>query len=387
MSTITPYQQKGLEVWTSTLLLLTILSFYSAQAFLPPWECTRTIRSNSNSSSQKRGVKVETALAAATSLGDFIEDPMPKMPDNPQQQRTCQARDLIQSLVQEQQCFTDPKGAEAFLENCANDVVWEDCFQSSQPLVGKEQVAGTVLSRVEQRRDKGTVRIDRISDGTAACGYAWTWVSADKTQEGLRGTTFVELDGAGKIQYIREIPEPLYKPGDLTVELLKAVTKNALPKPKPQYQQQTPTAANEIAKYLFLDVQGSEIDESMRFFDEQIVYRDFNYEDPLQGPEEVRRFIEDFSFPGIEFRPERFDDGVNATCFTWKVLLEGVDEANAVKGISFYEVNPETEKVVYVRDVPESSIKPPPLGSLARILNPGLGVFQGVPNGSRPGGK
>ena len=43
--------------------------------------------------------------------------------------------------------------------------------------------------------------------------------------------------------------------------------------------------------------------------------------------------------------------------------------------------------LIYVnQDVPESSIKPPPLGGLARALRPGIGVFQGVPAGSRKGG-
>ena len=239
-----------------------------------------------------------------------------------------------------------------------------------------------MLAKVAQRKGKGEVRIDRISDGNRACGYAWTWTSG--TEEGLRGTTFVELNENDEIQYIREIPEPLYKPGDLTLELLKAVTANAEEKPKPEYKKETPTTASEVAKYLYLNVQGSEVDESMRFFDESIVYRDFNYDEPLKGVAEVRKFIEDFSFPGIEFRPDRFDDGVLASCFTWEVCLDG--QTDTIRGMSFYEIDPDTRKITYVRDVPESAIKPPPLGKLARELRPGLGVFQGVPINSRPGG-
>ena len=246
-----------------------------------------------------------------------------------------------------------------------------------------QDVTNRMLSKVAQRKGRGDVRIDRISDGAKACGYAWTWTSGN--EEGLRGTTFVELNDEGKIQYVREIPEPIYKPGDLTLELLKAVTKNAQPKPKPEFRQRTPTIACEVAKYLFLEVQGGDIDESMRLFGDSITYRDFNYEDLLSGRDEVRKFIEDFSFPGIEFRPERFDDGVDSSCFTWEVCLDG--QTDTVKGMSFYELDPETRKIVYVRDVPESAIKPAPLGKLARELRPGLGVFSGVPAGSRPGGK
>lgn len=147
--------------------------------------------------------------------------------------------------------------------------------------------------------------------------------------------------------FVREIPEPIFKPGDLTLELLRAVTQDAQPKPPKEYQQQTPTIANEVAKYLFLEVQGTSVDESMRFFDDNIRYRDFNYEDLLQGPVEVRKFIEDFNFPGIEFRPQRFDDGVDSTCFTWEVVLEGAEDT--IKGMSFYELNPVSRKVQYVR--------------------------------------
>jgi len=271
--------------------------------------------------------------------------------------------------VEESNCFATESGARSFGNVCALDVVYEDCFEP-QPILGKQAVTDHMLAKVAQRKGKGNVRIDRISDGDKACGFAWTWITNDNEVEGLRGTTFVELnDQTGEIQYIREIPEPIYKPGDLTLELLKAVTAGAERKPPKEYTQQTPTVANEVAKYLFLQVQGSSVDESMRMFDDSIQYRDFNYEDLLVGKDEVRKFIEDFNFPGIEFRPQRFDDGQDATCFTWEVVLEGAPET--IKGMSYYELSPETRKVQYIRDVPESAIKPPILGKLARQLRPG----------------
>uniref|UniRef100_A0A7S4EF29 SnoaL-like domain-containing protein n=1 Tax=Pseudo-nitzschia australis TaxID=44445 RepID=A0A7S4EF29_9STRA len=297
--------------------------------------------------------------------------------------RFCKARELVHSLVEEEKCFSKESGAVAFGEVCAANCIYEDCFEP-QPFVGKRAVTNHVLSKVNQRKGKGDVRIDRISDGNSACGFAWTWVTQDGKEEGLRGTTFVELNDNGEIQYIREIPEPLYKPGDLTLELLKSVTKDAVPKPPPSYESKTPQSANEVAKYLFCEVQGGDIDESMRLFSDSIIYRDFNYEEVLRGKSEVRKFIEDFSFPGIEFKPERFDDGKFSTCFTWDVCLDGQEDS--IKGMSFYELDPESRLVTYVRDVPESAIKPPPLGGLARALRPGLGVFQGVPFGSRQGG-
>jgi len=304
------------------------------------------------------------------------------MASNQDVDRVCMARDLIRSLVNKK-CFSSEFGAVAFADACASNCKYENCYEP-QPFVGKEVISDYMVSKAKKREGKGDVRIDKISDGSSACGFAWTWVTADGKEEGLRGSTFVELNDDGKILYIREIPEPLFKPGDLTVELLRAVTKDAKPKPPPNFDSKTPKSANEVAKYLFCEVQGGDIDESMRLFSDEIIYRDFNYDEVLRGKTEVRKFIEDFSFPGIEFRPDRFDDGILSTCFTWDVCLDGQEDS--IKGLSFYELDPISRLVSYVRDVPESSIKPPPLGGLARTFRPGLGVFQGVPVGSREGG-
>jgi hypothetical protein len=292
------------------------------------------------------------------------------------------AQELVRSLVVDDKCFSTEKGAKAFGEACSFNIVYEDCFQP-QPVIGKTMVTKYLLDKVASRKGRGDVRVDMISDGDLACGFAWTWTTQD--EEGLRGTTYVGLNDQGQIEYVREIPEPLYKPGDITIELLKAVTAGAEPKiPKP-YEPKTPTKACDIVDYLFNTVQGSSVDESMRLFDDSIVYRDFNYENVLIGKNEVRKFIEDFSFPGIEFRAQRIDDGIDSCCFTWEVAL--ADAPDTIKGISFYQLDPSTRKISYVRDIPESAIKPPILGKLARDLRPGLGVFQGVKLGSRDGGR
>lgn len=292
------------------------------------------------------------------------------------------AKELLNELVTNDKCYTTTDGARKFGNCCAVNCVYEDCFEP-QPIVGRTAVTDHMLSKVASRKGRGELRLDRISDGSEGCGFAWTYISG--SEEGLRGTTFVGLNERGEIEYVREIPEPIYKPGDLTIQLLEAVTKGSEPKENPEYEKRTPTVASEVALYLFKDVQGSSIDESMRFFDEGIEYRDFNYEEMLNGKAQVRKFIEDFSFPGITFRLQKIDDGILSTCFTWEVVLDGAEDT--IKGISFYELNPDTQLISYVRDVPESAIKPPILGKWARDLRPGLGVFQGVKVGSRPGGK
>ena len=379
----------------------------------------------------ERRSSIRLSEAATTTGGNLFDSFLNILRKDDSQQKKAPgkeslvAQSLILSLINDDRCFSTVEGAQKFAESCAGDVVYEDCYEP-QPIVGRAAVADHLTTRVLARtggengeRDAG-FRVDKISDGSVACGFAWTWTSG--SLEGLRGTTFVELNGANQIQYIREIPEPLFKPGDLIIELLKAATAKAEPKPPPEYTPATPKKANAIAKYLFNEVQGADPEEGMRFFDDSIVYRDFNYEDVLNGKAEVKKFIEgnpmefdsraeavclssdlltctissmlieshkthsDFSFPGITFNTQRFDDGVASTCFTWEVILEGAPEGSTTKGISFYEVNPDTGLITYVRDVPESGIKPAPLGKLARLFRPALGVFQPVSIGSREGG-
>lgn len=297
--------------------------------------------------------------------------------------RLARARELVKNLVETDQCFTTERGAQAFADVSAANIVYEDCYMP-QPIVGPTAVQQHMLFKVDQRKNSGgQVRIDAITDGDAACGFAWTWTCGN--EEGLRGTTFVELNDAGEIQYVREIPEPIFKPGDATKDLLRAVTAGIEPSPPPVFENRTPTTASDIARYLYEEVQGGSVDEAMRFFADNIVYRDFNYDEVLNGKDEVLQFIEDFTFPGITFRPQRFDDGILSTCFTWEVVI--ADAPETVKGMSLYQIDPESRLITYVRDVPESAIKPPILGKLARNLRPGLGVFQGVQIGSRPGGK
>ena len=357
---------------TIVALLCSAVSYY-ASAF--SFDSGRSLRRKSRQSTILHN-------GAETNILDSLKTILETKP----KKKFLMAQSLLSSLINDENCFTTLEGAQKFADSCAVNVVYEDCYEP-QPLVGRNAVADHLRSRAAARtaggKDAG-FRIDKISDGSKACGFAWTWTS--NTLEGLRGTTFVELNDQNQIQYVREIPEPLLKPGDFILDVLKAVTADASPKPPPEYVQQTPRKANEIAKYLFNDVQGSGPEEAMRFFSNSIIYRDFNYEEVLQGKDQVQKFIEDFSFPGITFATQRFDDGEDSTCFTWEVVLEGAPEGSAIKGMSFYEVDPETGLVTYVRDVPESGIKPPPIGKLARQLRPALGVFRPVPLGSRRGG-
>ncbi|KAL7482449.1 hypothetical protein ACHAW6_008118 [Cyclotella cf. meneghiniana] len=362
-----------------------------ASAFAPP--TSNRAASGTNKCKYPPSFPRSTPLHNGPSADSIVDEYDATAAADPPLKKFRMAQSLLLSLINDEQCFTTFEGAQKFADSCAVNIVYEDCYEP-QPIVGRSAVANHLRARISQRTGKlddsavggrdARFRIDKISDGAIAAGFAWTWTT--DSHEGLRGTTFVELDESNQIRYVREIAEPLFKPGDLILDVLKTVTADAIPRPPPDYVRRTPRVAHEIAKYLFNDVQGCSSEEAMRFFDESIVYRDFNYEKVMTGKAAVQKFIEDFSFPGITFATQRFDDGERSTCFTWEVLLDGAPEGSSIKGISFYEIDPETGLITYVRDVPESGIKPPPLGKLARQVRPALGVFRPVAIGSREGG-
>lgn len=132
------------------------------------------------------------------------------------------ANELVHSLVVDHQCFSTETGAKIFGEACTENVIYDDCSESKRPFQGKEAVLKHMLDKVAARRNRGELRLDRITDGKCACGFAWTCTSGN--QEGLRGTTFIELNNEGQIQYIREIDEPMFKPGDSMVGLLDYIS-------------------------------------------------------------------------------------------------------------------------------------------------------------------
>ena len=280
---------------------------------------------------------------------------------------------------------------------CAENVEWEDLSFSSKPIVGRAAVFAHLAAR--QRRDEACgsrLVVERACDGRTAAGFTWHR-SNDGGDVGLRGTTFVEVDGDGRVVYVREIAEPLFKPGGGTARLLRAVAKPPAAPPAPLGDaRRQPASASDLVAYLWLEVQGAADfrAEAARYFDKDIVYQDLNFDLPFVGLEHVASFLEEFDIPGLTFVPDRISDGEESCCFTWKVDL-GVEGAARVKGVSFYEcesipgmierrgedgvvsqVKGKEVRVTYVRDIPESTLKPPPLQALAAAIKPDLRTFK-----------
>lgn len=249
----------------------------------------------------------------------------------------------------------------------AEDCVYEDLYDA-EPTKGR---AAVLALRQERALPPGAhLVIDRVSDGWESCGF--TWHLEQDGAIGQRGLNFLRLDRVGRVCYVREVAEPLFKAGVLTEQLLQALTKDQKPPQKTASQQkpeETPRTAGGIVRYLYGTVQQSGGD-AVRFFADDVVYEDMNYEQPFVGKPAVAAFLGRFqAIQGVTFALERVSDGERAVGFTYHIDVAG--QPRGIRGATFYEVDA-AGKVCYVRDIPESPAKPPPLQFAARLLRPGL---------------
>ena len=265
--------------------------------------------------------------------------------------------------------------ADEIASACSEGVVWEDMREKSS-VVGRVAVAELLRS---QFPEGARLAVERVADGSKSAGFTWSRCSSSggDGETGLRGTTYVRLNDEGKIECVKELAEPLVKPGDLTLKLLQAATKDVPRVAKnPTFVPATPTSCSQIVDYIWNEAYPKDgpIEESLRFYTDNIVYQDFNYENPIVGIKDVESFLRDWSdFPGIEFRVQDLSDGEVSCCFTWKVRVNGEE---GPQGISFYETDGKG-KIQFIRDCPAPSMKPAPLGTVASLLRPHLRVFQG----------
>ncbi|CAE7856325.1 unnamed protein product [Symbiodinium microadriaticum] len=200
--------------------------------------------------------------------------------------------------------------------------------------------------------------LDHVSDGRSSCGFTWH-IQQEGVGTGQRGLCFLRLNSSGEVAYVRELGEPLFKAGVLTEQLLQALTKDQPKKLRAASSTtQTPTTAPGIVKYLYGDVQESGGD-AVRFYADDVVYEDMNYDTPFVGKTAVEGFLNRFQdIEGVTFVLEEVSDGEKAVGFTYHIDVAG--QPRGIRGVTFYEID-DKGKVKYVRDVPESATKPPPV--------------------------
>jgi len=262
---------------------------------------------------------------------------------------------------------------------CASDVIWEDLSGFKPDLRGREAVLDALRSRPDNLAEVAPYVLDKVADGERSTGFTWHREAQGVNGWGLRGTTFVELNEKGEIAYVREIAEPLLKPGGSTEGLLKALAKpdaqwfEEKERRKAKFRPRKVHGASDMVQHLWLEMQGQDNEEILKLFSDDITYEDFNFPVPFRGKQEVAEFLTAFNIPGITFIPEKFSEGNQSACFTWFVEIAGV-EGQKIRGISFYELDADG-RVCYIRDIAEPAIKPPPLLAVASTMRPGIRRF------------
>ena len=91
--------------------------------------------------------------------------------------------------------------------SCSETVEWVD-MGLPEPLRGPANVE----AHLAQRYPPGTrLVMERVADGSKSSGFAWHREAEGIEGEGLRGITYVELDDAGKIKFVQEGYESIFK--------------------------------------------------------------------------------------------------------------------------------------------------------------------------------
>lgn len=261
--------------------------------------------------------------------------------------------------------------ASAVASACSDTVEWVD-MGLEQPLRGRAAVA----AHLRELYPAGSLlAVERLSDGTSSGGFTWHREAEGVAGIGLRGITYCELDADGKISFVQEGYEPLFKLDkalDVIAKLLAGADKGE-EKAAPTFEEATPRDAEGIVKYLWQVAYpgGAEPAEALRFFGKDCVYEDFNYQEPFCGIDAITEYINLLpDIPNFVFVPGRISQGAKGCCFTWKVVVNGSDGPS---GISFKEVDADG-KITFNRDIPAPTW-PRPVGRVAAALRPKLRVF------------
>ena len=200
---------------------------------------------------------------------------------------------------------------DAWVAAFAADCVYEDLYYE-KPATGRIELRNLLRDKLLPKGAR--MILDHVSDGQSSCGFTWH-IQQDGVGTGQRGLCFLRLNKSGEVSYVREVGEPLFKAGVLTEQLLQALTKDqpiSKARSSSATKLQTPRTAGGIVKYLYGDVQQTGGD-AVRFYAEDVVYEDMNYDTPFEGKVAIEGFLNRFqNIQGVTFVLEEVSDGDKA---------------------------------------------------------------------------
>lgn len=118
---------------------------------------------------------------------------------------------------------------------------------------------------------------------------------------------------------------------------------------------------------MYAAINRRDVEGAIAQVDEGCVYQDLNFPKPFEGRATVREMFEDT----LSRVPDDFEFVIDdiagdslAAGLTWHVELSGITFPNT-RGASFYRLSPDSNLIVFGRDVVESPIKP---GKVAFVI-------------------
>ena len=129
---------------------------------------------------------------------------------------TKRADDVIKEFIVN--AYENEQNVENFISSLADNIIWEDLSEKDST-IGLINAKTKALERLKSIPNGSSLIIDNIADGISSAGYTWYYAQDGVKGKGLRGTTFVSLNNKGKVDYIQEVSEPLYKPGTLKIDI------------------------------------------------------------------------------------------------------------------------------------------------------------------------
>lgn len=115
------------------------------------------------------------------------------------------------------------KQLEEALSYVSDDCRYED-LNFPTPFCGKEEVRELLAESIASLPSDFAFVIDDVAPGPSSCGVTWHVELGDIPFPFGRGVSFVRLSPEGKLQFVRDIPEPSTKPGAIALRLITVLS-------------------------------------------------------------------------------------------------------------------------------------------------------------------